>query len=58
MTGIGEDEGEGLISLQAYPKLSRFGGIREKLSEAEPSSDRFEGKGAKAVRSRAKFRQV
>ncbi|WNF21965.1 hypothetical protein [Mesobacillus jeotgali] len=31
---------------------------REKLSEEEPTSDRFEGETRKAVRRRANFRQV
>ena len=35
-----------------------FMGKEEKLSEVEPSSDRFHGQGGKAVRSRAKFRPV
>jgi hypothetical protein len=30
----------------------------EKLSELEPTSDRFVGKRGKAVRTRANFRQV
>jgi hypothetical protein len=35
-----------------------FRGKREKLSEEEPSSDRFEGKTRKAVKIRVNFRQV
>jgi methylphosphotriester-DNA--protein-cysteine methyltransferase len=35
-----------------------LGEINEKLSELEASSDRFDGKAAKAVRTKGIFRQV